>query len=273
MFWLASYPKSGNTWIRVFLTNLIIGGKGTFNINQLMKTYFANDNQLIEHFTPFEPSELTFQELENVRKRLFHQLPKLVLKESCVKIHHANQLFQLNESLLSDLSQKVIYVVRNPLDVVISLAYHQQWSIDQSIEFLNNNNAIMGNPTKLNQRMSADFLSSWSRHYRSWKVGYPECLVIRYEDMLENEWITFSSISKYLGFSFTKGEINEAIIKSKIGLLQKQEAKTRFKEGSIVNQNFFRKGISGEWKSILTPEQIERIVSRHGLVMEELNYL
>jgi len=273
MFWLASYPKSGSTWMRVFLTNLLCPDDQPAHINKLLNTYGANDNNLIEHYTPFEPSELTFSELQEIRIKLLASLPNQLEAQACLKIHQTNIDANTGKAYLSNIKEPLIYVVRNPLDVCISLAHHQKWGIDESIDFMNNDKAVLGSIDRFNQRLSPEFLNNWSQHYLSWKNTVSQMLLIRYEDMQEKGLETFSMISEHLGFDYTEGEIVNAISKSEINLLQKQEADVRFKEGSIANRNFFRKGISGEWKSILTSDQVERIASKHRAVMKELSYL
>ncbi len=273
MFWLASYPKSGNTWLRVFFTNLFSGKKEAANINQLLKTYLANDNHLIEYYTPYEPSELTFRELQQVRRELYKELPNYMVENSCVKIHQANRSFWDGEPLVIDQDQKVIYITRNPLDVVISLAHHKNWSIDKAILFMNDKSATLGEQHFANQRLTAAFLSSWDLHYKSWVKSQLKVHIIRYEDMLLDSFNAFKGVVNYLDLSYSDEEINEAISNSTLSILQSQEREKRFKEGSIESQQFFRKGMVGEWKSVLTKEQISLLVEKHRSAMNELSYL
>jgi hypothetical protein len=259
--------------MRVFLTNLLRPEKEAAHINRLLNTHGANDNNLIEFYTPYEPSELTFKELMKVRMQVLENLNTQVDEFACLKIHQANRSVKGGKVFLSKIEDSLIYVVRNPLDVAISFAHHQNWELEKSVAFLNNDEAVIGSTNRFNQRLSPELLGNWSHHYESWKETVPQMLLIRYEDMLENAVETFTRVVDYLGIKATEGEIKVAISKSKIENLQQQEEGSRFKEGSLLNPIFFRKGSSGEWKSTLTSEQIERIVSKHRVVMKELNYL
>jgi hypothetical protein len=258
--------------MRVFLTNLLQPEEEA-HINKLLNTHGANDNNLIEFYTPFEPSELTFKELMKVRIQVLERLNAQIGEYACLKIHQTNQAVKSEKVFLSKIEDPLIYVVRNPLDVAISFAHHQNWELEKSVEFLNNDEAVIGSTNRFNQRLSPELLGNWSHHYNSWKETVPQMLLIRYEDMLENAVETFTRVVDYLGIKATEEEIKVAISKSKIENIQQQEEGSRFKEGSLLNPIFFRKGSSGEWKNALSAKQVDRIIAKHGKVMKDLGYL
>ncbi|HJX72016.1 MAG TPA: hypothetical protein VJ346_08695, partial [Bacteroidales bacterium] len=65
--WLASYPKSGNTWFRIFLTNLLNHTNEPVDINNLYPSTIASSRSLFDEATGLESSDLTLDEIELLR--------------------------------------------------------------------------------------------------------------------------------------------------------------------------------------------------------------
>ncbi len=117
-------------------------------------------------------------------------------------------------------------------------------------------------------------LSTWSDHIQSWvdKSGLP-VLVIRYEDMKAEPMLTFTRATSFIGLKNNKDEIEAALKMSSFDILKKQEEEKGFSEKSASAVSFFRKGLAGEWKNVLTPEQVKRIVDAHGEMMRRFGYI
>ena len=117
-------------------------------------------------------------------------------------------------------------------------------------------------------------LSTWSGHVKSWTEdsGLP-LLVMRYEDMKAGPVETFARAVSFLGLNFTLPEIEAALERASFARLKQQEEEKGFSEKSAASPSFFRKGDVGDWKNVLTREQVNRIVEAHGEVMERFGYL
>jgi len=163
-----------------------------------------------------------------------------------------------------------IYIVRNPLDVAISYAHHLGRSIDRAIEFMNRQNAEVSG----NDKQVYEVYGSWSQHVMSWtRKPHPAIYVMRYEDMLNEPQKTFGALAQHLLFKPSDEQLTDAIDRSSFERLREQEEKDGFRERPEKAERFFREGRAGQWKEVLTPQQVQRIVDAHGEQMQRFGYL
>lgn len=271
---LASYPKSGNTWLRAFLTNLIERRERPASINALLPKYFASNKILLEKVSGLEISELTRPELDRIRPMVYRFLAEKSTVANYMKIHDINYQTPGGEHLVPlDIIDKVIYLVRNPLDIVSSLAHHQNCSTDTAIDQMIDENYIMG-ASPFFQPKIPEFISSWAYHVTQWNSleGIDLC-TLRYEDMIERPLYSFTRVVDFLQLPFNSAAITKALELSSFDQLQIQEEQNPFSEKNPRSKYFFRKGISGSWKSELSSSQVDRIVQHFGEVMQAHGYL
>lgn len=274
IYWLASYPKSGNTWFRTFLRNLQEDGAEPVDINDLSTGSIASSRGWLDEVLGFDTADLTQDEVERLRPEVY----RWSLREDEIsyhKIHDACTVTSNGEPLISrEATLGALYIIRNPLDVAPSTANHWNCSIDEAIKrmgtpnmtFCQSNRSL---PSQLRQR-----LLTWSEHVLSW-VDSPQmnCLVIRYEDMQCEPLETFSQAARFLQLPSDTARIVKAIRFSDFRELARQEEEKGFRERPQHTGRFFRQGQSGGWRSKLTPEQVGRIVADHGAVMRRFGYL
>lgn len=271
IIWLASYPKSGNTWVRAFLQNYLDVGDRPSDINTLDR-YFADEskpNWYARH-TSRPLSELDTGEICALRPLVHRDIAASRPGSIIVKTH--NLLGEFNGQPLHEMAVTAgaVYVVRNPLDVVISAADHFGLSIDGAIEFLNSETT--GSPT--DEANVTSVLSSWSTHVRSWAEGGGDAtFVLRYEDLLEKPLNRFKALVRFLGLNLDKARLRQAIRFSSFGELRKQEQSRGFIERSPNSARFFRSGQKDQWRNELSKKQVGRIVAVHGEVMQKFDYL
>jgi len=274
LIWLASYPKSGNTWLRTFLTNLLIEKNAPADINQLIPRYWANDNILIEKYIDVEPSELTEDELLSLRPKAYVEYSNSNENFLYLKIHDAYFHVNENESIVpADQTYKVIYVIRNPIDIVGSFANHQGESYDEIIDFMNRDDALLNQQGSSYHRFSPERLYSWSRHVESWTKSGLSVLVVRYEDMQSNPRDTFFKISEFLQLNKPIEEVEKAIQFSEFKLLKRQEEISGFGAKNKKATNFFRKGKVGSGTHELSQTQIKKILADHESIMKQFKYI
>jgi aryl sulfotransferase len=274
LIWLASYPKSGNTWLRAFLSNLSFTTDKPVSISQMTPKYWANDKRLIEKYADFEPSELTDKEIFKLRPEIYKQHSIASPNFPYLKIHDALHNNENNIPIIPlECTYKVVYLVRNPLDIAVSLAHHQQQSFDKTIEFMSDLKAVLGKDSYQYNPNSLEVLLSWTEHVKSWLNSDTDLLLVKYEEMQQDPLKTFSKLAKFLELDYTVDAIKKAIAFSDFMILKEEESKVGFGNKNLKsNSSFFRAGKLGSGREELTLEQIEQVRLDHEEIMKCLNY-
>jgi hypothetical protein len=270
--WLASYPKSGNTWLRAFIHNLISDTGRPSELHQLTQ-FFESESRAARYAGHLDrpPSERAFDELVALRPKVQHEIANSVARGSVLTKTH-NQLCHYEGTALHNMAITAagIYVLRNPLDVVISVADHFGLSIDQAIDFMANPNTA----TESDDQSVGVFLGSWSHHVESWSAtDNSQFLTVRYEDMLDKALLTFTQVAKLLGLDGDRAKIKQAIKFSSFKELQQQESRSGFGERSSNSKSFFRQGKQHQWIQHLSEKQVVTIIDQHREMMIKFNYL
>lgn len=273
--WLASYPKSGNTWFRTFLTNLLSGADSPADINNLYPATIASSRLLFDEVAGIPSSDLTHDETALLRPDVYRYLAETTHEVIYHKIHDAWIVLPNGKPLIPrDVTRAALYFIRNPLDVVISFAHHSSTTIDKTIDMMNNPDyTFCSRKTKLHNQMRQRLLT-WSMHAESWiDLSNLPVMVIRYEDMLQDSFNTFKAAVDFIGIKTNHEKIRKALEFSSFGNMQEQEKEKGFREKSAKAKSFFRKGIAGDWRNTLSGKQIEAIVTHHTDMMERFGYL
>lgn len=273
--WLASYPKSGNTWFRAFISNFLANRDTPLPINEFDTVEIASSRERFDDLMWAEASDMTPDEVENNRPALYRYLAAEAKERMYLKAHDAYAATPRGEPLFpAEATFGAIYFVRNPLDVAISFAHHSGTSVDVSVERMANRHYAFalshnGLHPQLRQR-----LLSWSEHAISWldQQSFP-VYCMRYEDMLQNASETFRGSLEFLSLPHEPDRLARAIQFSSFGVLRRQEEESGFREKPSSAQLFFRSGQVGQWRTVLTKAQIEQIIASHGEVMRRLGYL
>lgn len=273
--WLASYPKSGNTWFRVFLTNLFSERKIPVSINALHSTPIASSRSLFDDHTGVSSADLSQEEIEELRPEVYRRVALEANETVFHKVHDAWGLTPSGKPVFpSDVTKAVLYFIRNPLDVTVSFAFHGNKNPVEMVEEVNNpDNAFCHKPRRLyNQLMQP--LSDWSGHVSSWvdESGLP-VHVVRYEDMLDDTFTTFRDALRFVGIDKTDAEIRAAIAASDLKALAEMEQREGFREKPIGMKAFFREGKSGSWREHLDGSSVNKLVKKHRVIMERFGYL
>jgi len=273
--WLTSYPKSGNTWFRVFLDNALAPPRTIKGINQLVKSTMASSRFLIDHLSGVSSSELTIDETEELRPKVYRKLAEQTDDLLFLKVHDAWKRTQSGDPIFpEEITKAVIYFIRNPLDVAVSFAHHSSKRIDSTIADMNNSSfSFCNNPMKKDHQVK-QYMSDWSSHVTSWidDSGLP-IYIIRYEDMLIDTFTTFQKTLNFLDIHIHEVKIQQAIEVSNFDNLQGMEAMEGFKEKPMNQKSFFREGKSGVWRNSLNRSQIDALVHKHHIQMKRFTYL
>ena len=275
LVWLASYPKSGNTWMRIFLINYLLNTQAPQDINALDMINHASARHIFDDLAGFSTSHLTLDEVDQLRPQIFQQEAELSPTLKFLKVHDAYVMTPGGEPLFPvDATYGAIYIIRNPLDVAVSYAHHEKMTIDRIIDRMCYPEAAIAIRSDRYMEQIRQKLLTWSDHVRSWLEAADQRVhVVRYEDMLTDAERTFTGIIRFLNLPDDAERIRRAIRFSSFDEVSKQESEKKFSERLHQDAAFFRKGKAGSWEEELTPEQANRIREAHGDVMRQFGYL
>ncbi len=275
IIWLASYPKSGNTWFRIFLSNLFSESDEPVSINKLHATPIASGRTLFDEYAGVSSSDLSQDEIDDLRPGVYREAAANSGELIFQKVHDAWRLTPSGEPMFpADVTKAVIYFIRNPLDVAVSFAFHSSSSFEKAVDEMNDpDNAFCGKPKRLYNQLR-QHLMTWSGHVKSWvdESGLP-VLVLRYEDMKADTYNSFKKALDFLELEFSDQKIRQAIHNADFRNVRLMEEAEGFNEKPIKMTSFFREGAAGGWRNHLDPKDVERIVSEHGEVMRRYGYL
>ena len=272
--WLASFPKSGNTWMRAFLYNLFHNRERSFDVNRMAGELFQSDGALMwfQMLDRRPLAEWSSEDVASMRPRVNELIAQAQKGTLFCKTHNALMTIRGYPTVNLAVTSGAIYIVRNPLDVALSFADFMGFGVDEAIDHMATHNLETPHDPTLNN--VGIILGSWSQHAESWTENpNPRLHVVRYEDMLDHPSRVFGATARFLGLKPSRQRLLQAIRNSSFKTLRRQEDQRGFKEKSPTQEKFFRRGTAGHWRQELTPEQVERICSQHRVQMERFGYL
>ena len=276
IIWLASYPKSGNTWIRVFLNSLFYTKNNDSDINNLSIGQFPNRKH-------FENITKNIDDINEFSKNCINAQLKLNLSNETrfLKTHHA--YWQNEKYKFTDVQTTlgVIYIVRDPRNVITSLKNHFNFdNYNEALKFLLDDRKVIGIKNSKREADLPHIISSWKNHFNSWKKMSKNYLLIKYENLINSPEIEFQKITNYLekllNKKFEKKKFLDAIEKSNFDNLKKKEKANGFIEAPIFlskSNLFFNMGPKNDWRKLLDKQISEQIERKFKAEMLELNYL
>lgn len=272
--WLASYPKSGNTWFRSFLTAFL--NENEIDLNKMVTVGIFSGKNYVENILDLNTDYLSRGQIEAYQRIAFSYLSETSKKQLFIKIHET-YTFPKNEGfplIPEQPTQTAIYLVRNPLDVALSLSNHIGKSTEKAIDkyIVNPTGGFVSLKNSANNQFHQP-LGTWSMHVESWlnKPSFPVHFM-RYEDMKAKPFETFKAAIQAIGLNYSDEQIKFAINETEFEKLQKKEQEKGFKEKQIPASSFFFKGQVGRWKEELSDEQIEKIREINKPMMQKFGY-
>lgn len=273
-FWLASYPKSGNTWLRLALGSLVQGGAPVEFRSHTVFAPIAASRSDLEDVLDAPAGDLTDEEAEALRPRLYETQAQAATAPLFRKVHDAYIRVGDREPLFPHtITLGTVYIVRDPRDVAVSLAHHNGTSIDQAVTRMADPAATVSANVTSGKWQLRQRLSTWSLHVDGWLQQGQGLLLLRYEDMLADPPGALGRAAGHLGLDAPPDALRRAVEATSFTRLRATEDKDGFRESPVTGARFFRRGVAGGWRDTLTPVQAERIVIDHGAVMARLGYL
>lgn len=275
IIWIASYPRSGNTWTRAFINSLThIMQDPTFedvDINRV-EAWTAAENA-VDHYTRLlgKPGfRASPAEIATARPRVQAEIARSAGRPVYVKTHNAHATDHGSPLINMGVTAGAVYLVRNPLDVAISLAHFSNTTIDRAIDDM----ATPGFGVNSTRNYVRVVWGSWSEHVGSWAARpHPAFLVVRYEDLVTKPRETFGSVARHLMMTPNDEQLERAIALTKFDRLRDNEATAGFVERPHNIDSFFREGRAGQWRERLSADQVARVVKAHHPLMRRFNYL
>lgn len=257
IFWLASYPKSGNTWIRLLLANWF--SDEPIGINETWKA--GMDLQDVSAGLWGDVAKKDAGTQLALRETILGNIHKFRHGTTFVKTHSARGEYRGAEMVPAALTAGAIYLVRDPRDVAISFAKHMDVSIDRAIRVMNTRHATAVSPDGVIQ-----YMADWSSHVSSW-AGCG--IVVRYEDLIQDPIAEFGGILEAMGETINEEKLEKVVAACDFDNCRAQEIGQVFNEGH--GRTFFNKGES-TWRHVLSEKQEKRLRRRHGKVMKAMRY-
>jgi hypothetical protein len=271
LVWLASYPKSGNTWARIFLSNYLFNHDAPMPINDVRRLGVSD---AAVHFYrkaaggAFDQSD--HMQALHLRGRVLRGIAGNGAQINFLKTHNARVSVFGVELIPPRLTRSAVYILRDPRDVAVSYARHFGKTLEAAVAALGTfDNSTAGRGESVKQ-----FLMSWSVHVTSWTraADFP-VLALRYEDMQRDPQTTFARLLEHVGIPVEAERLERAIRFSAFDELRRQEDREPFAERSFAAERFFHTGTSGQWREQMPAPLVERLCRDHGAVMRAFGYL
>ena len=271
LLWLASFPKSGNTWVRALLANYVATGASPVPINRL--SGFAMSDAALATYERVAGRPLagaTIGDLMPFKAAAHRMLAGDAKTLVFAKTHSALRRIGGTPTITPAATAGAIYILRNPLDVTLSYSDHYGLSHAQTVEAMASDSlTTVGRADR-----APEYLGSWSEHVRGWTTAPGlKRLTLRYEDLAADAAEGLRRMLNFLRHPVDEDRIARAVAHSSFETLSSQEALTGFAERSKNQKRFFRAGRSGQWRDVLAPDLVAAIVGAHGQVMADFGYL
>ena len=276
IFWLASYPKSGNTLLRFILISLFFTEDGIFNFKKSgfigqfdkMPNIERNKNIFGKDYKNIGDINIFYKYIRELQSK-----KSLGFKEDFIFLKTHAGLFKIGENVFTTINNTrgIFYIIRDPRDVSISWSKHNGVSIDKSIEFMNNDYAYykwtqISNDKKIytEKTIPKSFMSSWEKHVISWtsiKWNVP-IMILKYEDLVYDKINSIKSISNYFikNYNFNFSNLDEKIknIFETTNFIKLKENEKKLGFNEATNGPFFRVGEKNQWKKTLSNNQLNK---------------
>ena len=271
IYWLASYPKSGNTWLRIFMENLFRNTTEPASITDLTVVRYADTVHGLYQAVRGQPTSKLGDDAELHRLRgPVQRFLASQAETSFVKTHNILARHQGLPLIYPQYTVGAAYLVRNPFDLVVSYAHHYDIGLDDAIEAISSPH----NRVETSGQSVFQILGTWSQHVQSWTSSAPfRSLVLRYEDLLQRPVRTFEKFVRALGLPRNPERLRRAVRHSGFATVAAQEREHGFRERARRDQVFFRSGSVGGWRDVLTEQQVGRIIDAHGDVLIAHRYM
>jgi len=290
-WYLASYPKSGNTWCRVFITELrrlagLDSADATASAQQeeqalrlnrdLATGSFVSSRHWLDDQLGIDSSDLCWAELDKVRGRVGHQR---ALYAECLRYHKVHDAFTSPDSagrpvVPTEGCRGAVVMIRHPADVAVSLSHFFSWELERCVAFLLNEEAALCRSSTRGGHQVRQFMGTWANHVNSW-VDQQQIpvLLLRYEDLLAQPELHFGFLAGFLDLPTEPELIRQTVANTRFEKLRaKEEEEGGFHERPDGCERFFRSGRSGEGQEQLNADQLAQLEDAFSSTFQQFGY-
>ena len=175
IIWLASYPKSGNTWVRLFIEALVFKKNKNLDLNNISIRQF--------------PLRSDFLKLNINPDNINEFISNCVLCQDSINLDNSTKIFKTHNSMWKaginsftndDNTKGVIHIMRDPRNIITSVKNHfSRETYDEAYKFMTNEKQSIGSKISKQDKDLPTVVSSWSNHYNSWKKMQKNYLLIK----------------------------------------------------------------------------------------------
>ena len=276
IIWIASYPKSGNTYVRSFLSSYYFSKKGKFDFELLLN---------IKQFPALKYSSKKAYTFLDAASNWIPNQKDFFKKEQdyFLKTHNSLEEYFGNKFTTSSETVGGIYIVRDPRNVISSMCNHYSLSLDKAYVKMTDSNSSLSFKLADGDYSNFTFLGTWSNHYWSWKNNINfKTLIIKYEDLRDNTHEEFRKILKFIeDLKGTNNSINEekminSINATNFSSLKNKEKNYGFRESTVSEDgkpiNFFNLGFKNKWEKLLPKVMSDKIKDKFINELKDLKY-
>ena len=281
IFWIASYPKSGNTWLRSLLCAYYYSSDGNFS-QKLLKNISQFPQK--HHFVNFDYNP----KIVTDTSRFWIKAQNEINRDSKLKFFKThNVLGAINNNNFTNKENSIggIYLVRDPRNIITSLQNHFELNKDEALKFMLSEKKYLYDYYQTNDFSDFQFISSWEKNYKSWtKQDIFPIKVIKYEELMNNTFETFKEIIIFIEKitkiekTFIESKAKNSIQSTSFNKMKKIEQSKGFNE-SVLSKNhskkipFFHLGPKNDWKKIFNEDFIKNVTLKFKPLLKELNYI
>ena len=277
IIWIASYPKSGNTYLRSFLSSYYFSKKGKFDFKLLMN---------ILQFPSIRFSQKDFLSFNDAANNWIPNQKFFFKKEKLFFLKTHNSLIKFNNYEFTTANETLgaIYIVRDPRNVITSMSNHYSFSLEYALDKMLDKNASLSEKASNGDCSNFTFIGSWSEHYKSWKYNKKfKVLFIKYEDLKDNKETIFKKVIDFIEnlknteqTEFNEIRFHNSINSTNFTNLRNKENNEGFDENFIDNTGkktrFFNMGFKNDWRKLLSKDIIDKMNLKFEDELKELGY-
>lgn len=282
IFWIASYPKSGNTWLRTLISSYYYSKDGIYD-NSIIKKIGQFPEK--RHFNKFEYD----QNVVTDTSRLWLKAQENINKDNQLRFFKTHNVFgSLNNQKFTNRQNSIgcIYIVRDPRNVITSLKNHYEMNDEQALKWMANEKQFIYDVQNLEKDGYSDFqfISSWETNYKSWTVQKQiPFMIVKYESLLKETYVVFKDIVEFINkttginIKINKERLKNSVQSTSFNKLKENEKKHGFSEAISSKKTnekipFFFLGPDNDWKKILSEDIKIKLNRTYEKNLKELSY-